>query len=200
LKKPPNFLSAGLGLFAVALLPGCAKSDFASQAYEKTAVFGQTRALTRRGNELAYQFAFRDGIVTYLPSRGSYWEKSANFEAPPETSAGAGTLPALSDRLPHGCLVFACSRAETLRRDPASGAARPQAVSFQRTDGSGHAFVVYDLRGTTWAEDDRGYRVKVDHWTDRNPRQALALAREFSSQTHPANYPKPANAEFVGEY
>ena len=196
-----DILSAGLGLCALTVLSGCSSSNYASRAYEKTAVFGETREVVRRNGEPAYQFPYRDGIVTYLPARGSFWEKSADPVRPPrKTVAGAGADSLLSDRLPHGCLVFACARAETLRESPSSGATRAQAIAFQRTDGSGHAFAVYDRDGATWAEDDRGYRVKVDRWKDRSPEEALRLSKQFSVQTHPANFPKPASARFVGDF
>lgn len=194
-----TFLKFASLCLALVPLSGFAGPNPANVAYDRTPIFGASREVVRSTEGYVYNFPYRGGRVTYVPAKGSYWEKADGKTSSGTVSAGAPTL-SLNSRLPHGCLVFACARAEEVRAGSTPGASRSQAVAFQRTDGSGHAFVIYSLHGKTIAEDDRGYRVTVPDWNGRSQTEALRIARAFSNQTHPANFPQPANAKFIGEY
>lgn len=193
-----NFKMASLGL--VALLSGAGCVEHAFVAYEKTGIFGDAREVVRDGGGYALRFPYRGGVVTYHPAEGSSWKAEA-ADGDSLGSVGGSASPALfSARLPHGCLVFACARAEEIRAKAMPEATKSQAVAFKRSDGSGHAFVVYEGPDGVMGEDDRGYRVKLAEWRNRSAGEALRLSRQFSVLTHPAGFPAPVSAEFIGVY
>lgn len=179
--------------------------DAAFTAYDATPIFGENREVLRKGDRFVYCFPFRNGMITYRPRSGASWVKASTGER--MSNIGSGTVPTPSTksssaaaRLPNSCLVFACAKAEEISYGLHPRKSQSQVVSFRRPDGSGHAFVVFRQNGLAYAEDDRGFIVPVSLWQDRSPAEALRIARDFSIQTHPANFPSPCKAAFIGEY
>lgn len=177
-------------------------ADDAFQAYEATPIFGENREVIKMGKRYAYCFPYRNGTITYRPRSGASWVKTSTGE----TVANVGNSPSprgssdAAHGLPNSCLVFACAKAEEIRYGLFPRKSKSQVISFRRSDGSGHAFVVFIQNGLAYAEDDRGFVVPVSYWQDRSPAEALRISRDFSVQTHPANFPSPCKASFVGEY
>ncbi len=184
------------------LLPGCANQVFL--AYQSTPALGQARKIVSINNTYYFQFPYRGGFVTYEPKDGAFWRKT------PLSLKHAGTVndknnPPSSASLINGCLVYACERAEIIRRGGLPGAKRSQVIGYQRMDNSGHSFAIYDFNGRTIAEDDQQRRVDVSPWTERTPAQALKIAREFCRKVDSGNlrrtiFNRPRNAIFYGEY
>lgn len=176
-------------------------ADDAFQAYDATPIFGDSREVIKIGKRYAYCFPYRNGTITYRPKSGASWVKASG-----ESARNIGNNPSVrgsssaAQELPNSCLVFACAKAEEIRYGLFPRKSKSQVISFRRSDGSGHAFVVFIQNGLAYAEDDRGFVVPVSYWQDRSPAEALRISRDFSVQTHPANFPSPCKASFVGEY
>lgn len=187
-----------LFLFATVLAPLALHANQAFRAFDATPIFGEMREVVREGNQYTYKFPYRGGTVSYRPKSGADWKKEGSLTSR-EVAGSARALGNSFPTLSNGCMVFACARAEEMRRIPSAGS-RSQVIAYKRFDGSGHAFVVYEKNGKSLAEDDRGYRLQVPAWKSRTPAEALAIAEYFQSRTHPANFPTPIRASFVGEY
>jgi hypothetical protein len=185
-------------LLLTLLSPLALQANVAFRAYDATPIFGEAREVVRENNRYTYRFPYRGGTVSYRPKIGADWKKEGGTA--PESLAGSSRAVTHSyPILPNGCMVFACARAEEMRRIP-SRATRSQVIAYKRLDGTGHAFVIYEKDGIYLAEDDRGCRLEVPAWKSRTPAEALAIAGYFQQRTHPANFPVPVRATFVGEY
>lgn len=186
------FLGQGAGFAA----------DAAFRAYEATPIFGESREVIRQGERFVYCFPYRNGTITYRPRSGASWAKTPTGERVANVGVGPASKQSstAAARLPNSCLVFACAKAEEISYSLHPRKSQSQVISFRRADGSGHAFVVFRQNGLAYAEDDRGYVVPVSFWQERTSAEALRIAREFSVQTHPANFPSPCKAVFIGEY
>lgn len=176
-------------------------ADQAFRAYEATPIFGDNREVIKVGRRFVYCFPYRNGIITYRPKTGASWAKSPNGESVANVGVGPDANSSVAaSRLPNSCLIFACAKAEEIRFGLFPRKSKSQVISFRRTDGSGHAFLIFHQNGLAYAEDDRGYVVPVSLWQDRSPAEALRIAKDFSAQTHPVGFPSPCKASFVGEY
>lgn len=184
-----------LSLLLLSLLAGCANPAF--QAYEATPIFGESREVVHTNNQYTYQFAYRGGTVTYNPATGAEWKDDARQDSRTDGTMGSGKKAA---SLPNGCLVFACARAEEIRRTSPAQRPRSQVIGYTRADGTGHAFVLFEEAGAALAEDDRGCRLTVPAWKTRSAEEALALAKTFQRLTHPADFPDPIRASFIGTF
>lgn len=178
---------------AMAALSGCAHHAY--EAYNTTPIFGASRRVIKTESDFAYQFAYRGGLVTYLPSAGARWSRSA---AAPKRSHYSG--PSGPGQLPNGCLVYACSRAEEIRLHPRNRESGSQVICYSRADGSGHAFVLYQRAGRTVAEDNRGIRTFLPSYKNRSGSQALYLASIFQQRSGGLNSSPAVQAAFVGRY
>jgi len=193
-----SLVSAFLGLVSTA-----EAKDAAFTAYDATPIFGENREVVRKGDRFVYCFPFRNGMITYRPKSGASWVKTSTGERVSNIGSGSSATAKNSSaaaRLPNSCLVFACAKAEEISYGLHPRKSQSQVISFRRVDGTGHAFVVFRQNGLAYAEDDRGFIVPVSLWQDRSPAEALRIARDFSAQTHPANFPSPCKAAFIGEY
>lgn len=185
-------------ILATALTPLALHANQAFRAFDATPIFGEMREVVREGNQYTYKFPYRGGTVSYRPKSGADWKKEGSLTSR-EVAGSARALGNSYPTLPNGCMVFACARAEEMRRIPSAGT-RSQVIAYKRFDGSGHAFVVYQKGGRSLAEDDRGYRLEVPAWKTRTPAEALSIAEYFQTRTHPASFPAPIRASFVGEF
>jgi hypothetical protein len=199
----PGFLMirklAFLLLVATVLTPLALHANQAFRAYDATPIFGDMREVVREGNKYTYRFPYRGGTVSYRPKVGADWKKEGSLTSSREVAGSARAIGNSFPTLPNGCMVFACARAEEMRRIPSRGS-RSQVIAYKRFDGSGHAFVVYEKDGKSFAEDDRGYRLQIPSWKARTAAEALALSEYFQQRTHPASFPAPIRASFVGEF
>jgi len=144
-------------ILATALTPFALHANQAFRAFDATPIFGEMREVVREGNQYTYKFPYRGGTVSYRPKSGADWKKEGSLTSR-EVAGSARALGNSYPTLPNGCMVFACARAEEMRRIPSAGT-RSQVIAYKRFDGSGHAFVVYQKGGRSLAEDDRGYRL-----------------------------------------
>lgn len=184
-----------LSFILLSLLAGCANPAF--QAYEATPIFGDSREVIRANDQYTYQFAYRGGTVTYTPATGAEWRDDARMDSRIDAAMGSGKK---ATSLPNGCLVFACARAEEMRRSAPTPPPRSQVIGYTRADGTGHAFVLFEEAGAVLAEDDRGYRLTMPAWKTRSLAEALGLAKTFQRLTHPADFPAPIRASFIGTF
>lgn len=176
------------------LWSGCA--DPAFQAYQATPIFGGARGVVRTGNTYQYCFPYRGGMVVYDGWRGGFWSMDKSRRP---VGVARAIEPGQVAPLPNGCLVYACMRAEEIRMGWQPGR-RAQVITYYRWDGSGHAFVVYDLDGMSFGEDDLGRRVRLPSWKARTPDEALNLARLFCQRTNARSIAYPQEASFIGMY
>jgi len=181
--------------------PASQARDAAFEAYDATPIFGENREVIQKGDKFVYCFPYRNGTITYRPRSGASWVKASTGEKVANVGVGpAVRSSSAAAQLPNSCLVFACAKAEEIRYGLHPRKNQSQVISFRRTDGTGHAFVVFRQNGLAYAEDDRGFIVPVSLWQNRTSAEALRIARDFSIQTHPANFPSPCKAAFIGEY
>lgn len=141
-----------------------------------------------------HQFSYRGGVVSYWPSRGSQWTRDHS----PQGSGVYAAAPA-SAAMPNGCLVYACARAEQIRLDRNDGETQSRVITYRRSDGSGHAFVLYKQGKVYVAEDNCGNRSEMPSFENRSAAEALYMARIFQKRTS-AGYSNPVQASFVGTY
>ncbi len=183
-----------LAIVVGVLWSGCA--DPAFQAYQATPIFGESRGVVRSGSGYQYQFPYRGGLVTYDGWRGGFWSMDKSHRP---VGVAHAMEPGQTPSFPRGCLVYACMRAEEMRLGWQPGR-RSQVIAYYRWDGSGHAFVVYDLPGASFGEDNLGRRVRLPSWQARTPEEALRLARLFCqrARVRPTSY--PVQASFIGTY
>ena len=142
-----------------------------------------------------HQFSYRGGVVNYWPSRGSQWTRNHSTQIGGTTYAAA---PA-SASMPNGCLVYACARAEQIRLDRNDGQTQSRVVAYRRSDGSGHAFVLYKSGQAYVAEDNSGHRTAMPSFENRSDAEALYMARAFQKRTA-AGISNPVQASFIGTY
>jgi len=193
---PAAFMIRKILLLAVLCAPFAAQANPAFRAFDATPIFGDSREVVRENNHFTYRFTYRGGTVTYRPKIGADWKKDGTtIESVAGTQGASRAYPVF----PNGCMVFACARAEEIRRNPALGT-RSQVIGYKRSDGTGHAFVMYEKGGAMFAEDDRGCKLTIPAWKGRTPSEALRMAALFQSRTHPANFPAPVRASFIGDY
>jgi len=183
-----------LAIVVGVLWSGCA--DPAFQAYQSTPIFGKSRGIVRNGHVYQYQFPYRGGLVTYEGWRGGVWSMDKSGRP---VGAVRAMEPGQAPPFPNGCLVYACMRAEEMRMGWQPGR-RSQVITYFRGDGSGHAFVVYDLPGASFGEDNLGRRVRLPSWKSRTPEEALRLATVFCRQTKARVSSYPREAAFIGMY
>jgi hypothetical protein len=194
---PPAVMIRKILLLVVFVLPFAAHANPAFRAFDATPIFGESREVIRENNHFSYRFAFRGGTVTYRPKIGAEWKKESSSSA--DSAAGVPGAGRPYPVFPNGCMVFACARAEEIRRNPSLGT-RSQVIGYKRSDGTGHAFVLYEKGGAVYAEDDRGLKVKIPGWKSRTAAEALGIATLFQGRTHPAHFPAPVRASFIGEF
>ena len=173
---------------------GCA--DPALQAYQATPIFGKSRGIVRNGNVYQYLFPYRGGRVIYEGWRGGVWSMDGGRRPVGATRA---MEPGQTPSFPNGCLVYACMRAEEMRLGWQPGR-RSQVIVYYRRDGSGHAFVVYDLHGASFGEDNLGRRVRLPSWKSRTREEALRLATLFCRLSKVCATAYPREASFIGMY
>ena len=183
-----------LAIVVGVLWSGCA--DPAFQAYQATPIFGKSRGIVRNGNVYQYQFPYRGGLVTYEGWRGGVWSMDKSRRP---VGVARAMEPGQTPPFPNGCLVYACMRAEEMRMGWQPGR-RSQVIAYYRRDGSGHAFVIYDLPGASFGEDNLGRRVSLPSWKIRTPEEALRLARLFCQRTNARVSSYPREASFIGAY
>jgi hypothetical protein len=187
-----NIVFKACVLSIAALLTGCASPAF--QAYNATPIFGKSREVLKDRSDFAYRFTFRGGTVTYRPDQGAQWFPKGG-RSRGETFSGGHSSAAL----PNGCLVYACARAEQIRLRPAKGESRSQVVGYKRSDGSGHAFVLFEKEGIPLAEDNSGTRAVMPHPLGRSSAEALCMATLFQRRARLGGS-EPVQASFVGRY
>lgn len=192
-----TFMMRKFLLLIAFVAPIAAHANPAFRAFDATPIFGDSREVIRENNNFSYRFTYRGGTVTYRPKMGAEWKKDG--AAASDSVAGVKGVNRNYPVFPNGCMVFACARAEEMRRNPALGI-RSQVIGYKRADESGHAFVVYEKGGRWFAEDDRGYKLSMPAWKNRTPEQALDIAKRFQSQTHPASSAAPVRASFIGVF
>lgn len=185
-------------LLALLLIPCLSHANQAFRAYDATPIFGPSREVVRENDHFVYRFPYRGGTVSYRPGSGSEWSGGTNPARESNSPAGFGKSNRIAS-LPNGCMVYACARAEEIRRNGgASG--KSQVIGYKCADGAGHAIVVFEKGGRFIAEDDRGFRLPVQAWTSRSTAEALAIARDFQQRTYPSGYAAPVRASFIGQF
>lgn len=184
-------LSSFLAPVAVIFL-GCVNPVF--EAYQSTEIFGPSRKVFMVNNKYYYQFPYRGGFVTYDPYIGAYWSKIAPNSGQKDVFDPSKDFHD-SDIVINGCLIYACEKAEKIRRGGFPGASRAQVIGFRRVQTVGHSFVVYDYRGRTIAEDNTRWAF-VSPWTERTPAQALRIAQQFNRSV----FNGPTSAVFYGDF
>ncbi len=196
LRRPSRFVVLeGVMLAIVVGVLGSGCADPAFQAYQATPVFGNSRGIVHSGHASQYQFHYRGGLVTYDAWRGSFWSMDRRHQP-----VGRALEPGQIPWFPNGCMVYACMRAEEMRMGWQPGK-RAQVIAYNRWNGCGHAFVVYDLPGVgTFGEDDLGRRVRLPSWKARRPEEALRLAKLFCQRTNTRSCFYPKDASFIGMY
>lgn len=187
-----NIKRQAVALLAMATLASCANPAF--EAWNATAVFGESREVFKDGGDFIYRFNFRGGTVNYRPDQGAQWIPAAGCRGSATYSAG----PAPTS-LPNGCLVYACARAEQIRLQSSRGETRSQVIGYTRSDGSGHAFIIYQKDGMPMAEDNSGARTAMPSPIGRSSAEALCLAELFQKRTQSTGS-APIRASFVGRY
>ncbi|GAT32122.1 hypothetical protein TSACC_2519 [Terrimicrobium sacchariphilum] len=183
-----------LAIVVGVLWSGCA--DPAFQAYQSTPIFGKSRGIVRNGHAYQYQFRYRGGLVTYEGWRGGVWSMDGSRRP---VGVAHAMEPGQAPPFPNGCLVYACMRAEEMRIGWQPGR-RSQVIAYYRGDGSGHAFVVYDLPEGVFGEDNLGRKVRLPDWKNRTSSEALRLATAFCQQTKARRSSYPREASFIGMY
>ena len=89
-------------------------------------------------------------------------------------------------------------RAEQIRLGQSKNAFRSQVVTYTRSDGGGHAFVVYRKGPFTIADDNLGFHAVMPPFSNRSPAEALRLAKVFQLATR--GHSNAISASFVGRY
>jgi hypothetical protein len=147
-----------------------------------------------RQNGQAHQFTFRGGVVNYWPTRGAQWTSGRD-------SASGGTFAGAPDSaaLPNGCLVYACARAEQIRLHPNGSESQSRVITYRRSDGSGHAFVLYKSGSAFVAEDNSGNKTPMPAFENRAAAEALFMAKTFQKRTAAGIF-DPVQASFVGKF
>ena len=141
-----------------------------------------------------HQFRYRGGVVSYWPSRGAQWTRQHSSE----TSGTYAAAPA-SASMPNGCLVYACARAEQIRLERNDGETQSRVIAYRRSDGSGHAFVLYKSGKSYMAEDNCGNKTAMPSYENRSGAEALYMARTFQKRTA-AGISYPVQASFIGKF
>jgi hypothetical protein len=141
-----------------------------------------------------HHFSFRGGVVNYWPSRGSQWTAGGSTQA-----KGVFADASSSAALPNGCLVYACARAEQIRLHPRQGESQSRVITYRRSDGSGHAFVLFKAGKRYVAEDNCGNSTVMPAFANRSSAEALFMAQTFQKRTA-AGYSAPVQASFVGKF
>jgi hypothetical protein len=153
-----------------------------------------SRTIFGNNDSDVHQFRYRGGVVNYWPSKGAQWtrnhgaESSATYAAAPKSAS-----------MPNGCLVYACARAEQIRLDRTDGETHSRVITYRRSDGSGHAFVLYKSGSSYVAEDNCGNKTAMPSFENRSAAEALFMARIFQKRTA-AGISYPVQASFIGKF
>lgn len=101
--------------------------------------------------------------------------------------------------MPNGCLVYACARAEQIRLNQNDGETQSRVIAYRRSDGTGHAFVLFKRGNAYVAEDNCGNTAVMPVFENRAAAEALYMAQTFQKRTT-AGLSAPVQASFIGKF